>query len=194
MDISKLIAALAVSGGAIHPQGHVREGNERGYPMTVDYSSLSERWDKPSSEIERAKIPNKEAKAAATRYGLGFKNIGPEDAIAMHGAGFKAQDDIARIIEDKESKEAMYLANAILKGAYAAGIPDKLAKNSPDYPDGGDIGEMKRISGNKYVRPMMGFSAIMDLMKSQRPEQNWDVSAGVMPNSTAVGLTFNKRF
>jgi len=44
------------------------------------------------------------------------------------------------------------------------------------------------------VRPMMGFSAIMDLMKSQRPEQNWDVSAGVMPNSTAVGLTFNKRF
>ena len=191
MDISKLIAALAVSGGAVHPQGHVREGNDRGYPMTVDYGNLTESWGDNGPKSPKWTSKDKEN---ASKYGMNLYDKSKEDEIAIQGAGFKAQDDIARIIEDKESKEAMYLANAILKGAQVAGLSKKLVKTSPEHPQNSDIDEMKKISGNKYVRPMMGFSAIMDLMKSQRPEQNWDVSAGVMPNSTAVGLTFNKRF
>lgn len=194
MDISKLMAALAVSGGVLHPQGHVQEGAKRSVPLSVDYRHMSERWGKSPEEIEKAPQIDGAAEKITNKYGLGVYNKGPEDVMAIHGAGFKAQDDIARALEDRESKEAMYLANAILKGAYAAGLPDKLTKDAPDYPTNGDIRDMKRISGNNYIRPMMGFSALMDLMKSQMPEQNWDVSAGVMPNSTAVGLTFNKRF
>jgi len=181
MDFKELAAALALSAGAVHPLGHVSEGGKRGVPIRVHYKNMAEHWQKEP------------------------KNAGDEAAI--HGAGFQAQDDVARAIEDKDTREAAYLANAILKGGYAARVTDKLGKNV----SGGDIGGMERVSGNRLTRPLVGFSAIMDLIKSQRPEQTWDVSAGPVGESIpnpmgpdadvakadrhpAVGLMFRKRF
>ena len=183
MDFKKLAAALALSAGAVHPLGHVSEGGKRGVPMRVDYKNMVENWQgEPRSAGDEA---------------------------AIHGAGFKAQDDVARALEDKDSREAAYLANAILKGGYAAGVADKMAKG---MTSGGDIGGMERASGNRLTRPLVGFSAVMDLIKSQRPEQTWDISAGPVGESIqdkmigpdgdipkadqhpAVGLIFHKRF
>lgn len=186
MDLQALLAALALSAGAAHPLGHVSEGGKRGVPMTIDYKNMVESW-------------KTDPKTAG-------------DSMAIHGAGFKAQDDIARAIENPKAKEAAYLANAILKGGYAAGISDKMAKG---MENGGDIGGMERASGNKLTRPLVGFAAAMDLIKSQRPEQDWDISAGpvgfasaapphgvsgldadvpLADKRPAMGLTFTKRF
>ena len=189
MDFKKLAAALALSAGAAHPMGHVSEGGKRGVPMRVNYGDLTEEWQA-------------EPRSAG-------------DAASIHGAGFKAQDDIARAIEEPESREAAYLANAILKGGYAAGIADKFSKMS----SGGDIAGMEQASGNKATRALVGFSALMDLIKSQRPQQDWDISAGrvgfnevpedmtkphgmaspdtdipLADKHPAVGLIFRKRF
>jgi len=164
MDAESLIAALLISGGFVHPYGHVAEGSKRGVPMRVDYESFAEEWEEPENK---------------------------NDAISIHGAGFKAQDDVARRIDDPKAREAAYLANAILKGTYAMGLPDMIAKG---MPKGGDYGKMTELSGNKYTRKTLALSALMDLLNARNPDSNLSMGLEVMPGSTAVGPVFHARW
>lgn len=166
----ELAAALAAMGGMVHPGGHLQEANKLGDPGSVDYKTLTEGYKKPLS------------------------SLGPEGEMAVQGAGFKAQDDVARMLEDPKAKEAAYLANAILKGSYASGLSDRMSEAmGGGFADRyGDLGAMNRISGTKAMRPAMGFAALMDLYKSQHPNQNWDVSVG--PMERGVGATFTTRW
>ena len=166
MDVESLIAALLISGGFVHPQGHVSEGYKQDVPLRIDYRTLTEK-----------RINNNEADA--------------EGETALYGAGFKAQDDVARRIDDPKAREAAYLANAILKGTYAMGIPDMIAKG---MPKGGDYGRMTELSGNKYTRKTLALSALMDLLNARNPDSNLSMGLEVMPGSTAVGPVFHARW
>ena len=76
MDLSKLMLAALVSGGVVHPYGHVQQGAENGTPTTIDYKNM----------VEDRRGHSKNA----------------ADETGWHGAGFKAQDRLKNALNSPE--------------------------------------------------------------------------------------------
>ncbi len=117
----------------VHPYGHIAEANQYGLPARVDYRNLNERWRESGD---------------------------PRIDANLHGAGFAAQDAVKGTMAGKE-RDNMALANALYKGFYLAGGPSILGANT-DFKRG-DIEALKNKTGNKFVGPMLGASALADL-------------------------------
>jgi hypothetical protein len=169
-DLAKM---LLLQTALVHPQGHMQTAANLGNPGKIDYKTFTESYDR------------------------NLDTMPPKQEMAIQGAGFKNQDDFARGLSG-DDKAAAYLANALTKASYASGLTDKITQHlnpGVGFADHyGDLGGMNRLSGTKLARPLYGFAALADLYKSQHPEQNWDISAGPIDGSRALGLKFTTRW
>ena len=184
-DIKGFLQALTAL-SLIHPYGHVQYGDTHGTPTSIDWGKQTEVRD--TNDAGRPVVIDPEHPGQIENAHSDVNDVG------WNSAGFGIQDKLTRATSGTPDNENMHLANAAYKMAYVLGLPRLTAAGENMATPNGDIGEMERISGNKYTRHLLGFAALADLIKSQRPEQTWDVSAGPMPNTTAMGLTFTKRF
>jgi hypothetical protein len=133
-DIDSDLISLLLTSGVVHPWSHVSEANRYGYPARVDYRNLVETFP----EIEDRRI----------------------DA-AINGAGFSSQDALKNSLGGS-ARDSMAKANALYKAFYLAGGPSILGANT--RYKGGDIEALKKSTGNKYIAPMLGASAISDAL------------------------------
>lgn len=103
-------------------------------------------------------------------------------AADIHGAGFGFQDTIRNLIPDEETRNNVGEMSALIKGLYLAGVPMKLSKQ---MKSGGDIEALERTSGNRYVKPLVGISALADL---------YDIPIKFTTVNGAPGLMYSMRF
>ena len=134
MPTEKDLLSLLLTSGVVHPWGHVGRASEYGIPASVNYGDLTENW-------KYAGDPRVDA--------------------ALHGAGFDTQDRVKSMMTGAD-RDSMAKANALYKGLYLAGGPSILGAKT-GYKKG-DIEGIKNASGNKYVGPMLGASAIADAL------------------------------
>lgn len=106
--------------------------------------------------------------------------------IDINGAGFQAQDNVVNRSSNKDAS----LVSALIKGAYLAGVPGMLNKNLDGY---GDINNMVRESGNKYVPHMIGLTSLSDMMGYMNPDRNWSLGFSTF-GTGQPGLLFNYRW
>lgn len=115
-----------------------------------------------------------------------FKNV--SDETDWNGSGFTAQDKFKRALDSPEAD----LATGLYKLLY----PITQSKVAPTGVSGGDIGEMRRLSGNKYVKESLALSALWDLLKSTKAGReklkNKDLSFTTIDGNP--GLTATWRF
>lgn len=112
-----------------------------------------------------------------------FKNTA--DETAWNGAGFAAQDKFKDAVNNPE----LDLVTGVSKLFY----PMLQKRLAPMGVQGGDIGEMERVSGNKHVGEMVAASALWDILKSRgmvgdKTNVNFDVFDG------APGLKITRRW
>ena len=157
-DLSQILAALGISGGYIHPQGHVASGMENNIPMTVDYGKRREYWQDTGD---------------------------PRIDTQIHAGGFTEQDKLSHAMGGTDQETAMHIANALYKLGYLSKI--SIPRDIP-----GDVESIEKISGNKYTKPIIGASALMDILKASNPKDRWDVQF-IAPEG-APGLQFNYRW
>lgn len=94
-DIQDILAAYAITSGALHPYGHVAEGSRHEVPVRINYGDLAEYWDENAG--------------------------GSRVQTDMHGGGFAMQDRISRAMPYGGEASALATANAINKLLYMAG-------------------------------------------------------------------------
>lgn len=174
MDLSSLLAAyLALSGG--HTLGHLSVANDTGAPSKINWNDLTERWNRPESEIARPLM------------GKPFYIPGPKET-QRQGAGFSLQDKLTSTIGTPETS----MANALYKAMYLTGISNAFGGN-PNYKDG-DIGGIAKNAGihSDKIKAMLGVSALADLVKANRPDDKWNVRFHATEGNP--GLMFDWRF
>lgn len=154
MTLQEFLQAYALVSGA-HTAGHFNEASKQGLPISLDTKTFTENWGTPTSD---------------------------RNAARMHGAGFEAQDNITRPMNDK----AINLANALYKALYASGVTLAGSNMKSD----GDIGATTEKSGNKYTRELVLASALSDLMKSQQSNPNMGLRFHVTDGAPGLMLDY----
>jgi hypothetical protein len=132
--MDKDLLSLLLTSGVVHPWGHVGKAAEYGIPANVNYGSMTEDWNYAGD---------------------------PRVDADLHGAGFDAQDRVKAMMSGSD-RDSMAKANALYKAFYLAGGPSILGAKT-GYKKG-DIEGIKKMSGNKYVGPMLGASAVSDAL------------------------------
>lgn len=159
MDIQSLLLAAALAQGS-HTGGHFQSGAENGIPMHL--SGLAEVWEKRPKDNT--------------------------DAARIHGAGFRAQEELNRMAEGTDIERQIRLANALIKLGYTAGVPQML---SPGLA--GDFQWMDRTSGSRNAKPFVALSGLSDLYHAYNPQTKYDVGFDQSPNGTPL-LTLSGKF
>ena len=184
MDIEKLLLAYLISQGA-HTAGHFYQAQNSGNPLRdvpikLDAKNLAEQWDVPDkwSAPHRGGDPYAGLRMSHEDY-IADNNRKTTD---IRGHGFAMQDRIRETIDDPETKKNVATMGALIKGLYLAGVPMMLSKQ---INSGGDIEGMEQSSGNKYVKHLVGASALADVYGL--PVQFTTVDG-------APGLMYTKRF
>lgn len=157
MDLQALIAAYLISQGA-HTGGHFYEANKQDVPAKMNMYALSESWQARNRQ---------------------------QDA-DINGAGFSMQDRVREMLPDEERKNVA-LANAIFKGLYLAGLPNKLSGN---IQQGGDVAGMERSSGNKYAKAIVASSIVGDLIRSRSPDSRVSYGFDVVDGAPGGRVNF----
>lgn len=193
MSLSDLFIAYLIAQGA-HTGGHFIQAQNPGNPMRdepmrLDVRNLQEIWknwdsNNPGHLIDRwtAAPPGSPVARAQMSHEDYLKDI-DKKATDIHGAGFAWQDNIRNLIPDKETRDNVGKMSALIKGLYLTGVPQKLSRQITST--GGDIEDMKRVSGNKYVKPLVAASALADL---------YDVPLKFTTINGSPGLMYNMRF
>lgn len=182
MGLLDLIAAYAIAQGS-HTGGHFNQASNQGNPMRDVPMGLSV---KQMAELWRT--PDRWSKGGTS------KDMTHEDYLKdiskkrtdIHGAGFAMQDKVRDNLSGKEREEVSKM-NALIKALYVAGIPQKLSKLDGTK---GDIKEMQKESGNKYVPHMVGLTALSDLLQKKDSR----TSLGFRVENGQPGLVINHRF
>jgi hypothetical protein len=143
-----------------HTGGHFAEANRQDVPMKLDMKKLSEDWNQDK--------------------------ISKKDATDIHGKGFEFQDLISSGADGK-TREDVSKINALIKAFYLVGGPQIFSKLDGTQ---GDIKEMQKFSGNKYVPHMIGLTALSDLLQTKDSKN----SLGFVVNNGQPGLVWNRRF
>lgn len=176
MGFKELIQAYIIGQGS-HTGGHFIQAQNpdnpmRDVPMKLDARNLVENWDIPDKwSPPREDNPYKDLHMSHKDY-LADNNRKSAD---IHGAGFAEQDRIRNLIDDPETKKDVSIVNALIKGAYLAGVPMKLSKQ---IRSGGDIEGMEATSGNKHIKEFVGASALWDLLKGTGAIKNQNIDYG----------------
>lgn len=180
-NILPILEAFLISQGA-HTGGHLQEAEIQNVPIDLNLKHMSENWEiRPYTlglnEIRKSPwghlwLSNEERANDENRR-----------RAAIHGAGFSMQDRVRDMIDDPETKNNVSNMGALIKGLYIAGIPGKMSKELGKL--GGDIEGMKRSSGNKYVKHLVGASALADV---------YGIPVQFTTVGGAPGLVFNRRF
>lgn len=105
----------------------------------------------------------------------------------IHGAGFSAQDLASHILSGTKYEVPLRIANMLYKIGYSPSVKANISDNQKT-----DIGNLRETTGNKYVGPIIGATALADLIKAYRPDDKWDVQF-ITPEG-APGLQFNYRW
>lgn len=161
----KNLLKAALMNQATHTQGHMDEAYRQG--MSPAYVDWSEGVEVVPRWVSNPKTDQQ--KRAASIW---------------HGAGFKGQAEAGEQLQGTELELPYRAIEGLSKLGYIAGM-----KTSGTQ---GDIENLERTSGNKLIKPIVGVSAVVDLLKAYKPNKDWDVRF-VTPQG-APGLMFNKRF
>lgn len=182
MDAVSLFQALAMAQAA-HTGGHFVEASRKDMPMSLDAKNFVEWWGQAPNG---PKFQINEATGKPEQVPGGLSSL---DRSSIHGAGFSFQDLMEQAQNDPEKRKNMALANAIIKGLYLSGAPNKISK---EMIAGGDIGGMERESGNKDTKGLLALSLLADLYKYNNPNSNVDLRF-VTPNG-APGVMLDYKF
>ena len=109
--------------------------------------------------------------------------------VDINGAGFGMQDLLSRGLGGTELEKTL-LANALIKGGYVLGLPGVFDRNLKGY---GDIENIERLSGNRFVRELVILSALSDLYNYGSGNNQWGVGLSTF-GTGQPGLMFNYRW
>lgn len=98
------------------------------------------------------------------------------DETDWHGAGFAAQDRLKNALRTPEAD----LVTGLSKLLY----PATQRMFAPTGIQGGDIGGMKRASGNNHVGELVALSALIDLVNSTKPNRNGSLNFTTLDRGT----------
>lgn len=161
MNIPETLLAYMLSQGA-HTLGHFKQGNDLGIGMKLD--GTAEIWDRESEY--------------------------PQENARIHGAGYRAQNALAKMADGTKYEPTMRMGNALNKLGYLLG------ENTPLPPADGwsDNDGLDRSIGKHYGREALAISALADLYKAKNPGQNWDLGYWQDEMTGAPGLQFEYRW
>ena len=187
MDLLSLLQAYAIMQGS-HTGGHFDSASKIGVPISMN-GITEENWGEPTETKTR---PHYEpVKTGNGIFDKKYIQTGIEEYQSpnyraktdINGAGFQIQDEISSKVNNKETS----LVNAFLKSLYLAGVPKIMNGNQ------GDIKEMQKSSGNRYVPHIVGATALSDVIGSMYPKRDWSLGFSTFGNGQP-GVVFNKRF
>ncbi|MEE9354207.1 MAG: hypothetical protein V3U75_01320 [Methylococcaceae bacterium] len=125
-----------------HSLGHVGQGNRVGIPVKVNPNEFTETWHTRDKK----------------------------KALKIHGAGFRAQDELTRQLGASSMPKEASLANAIYKAGYLLGV----AKQVTGVDD--DIDHIGKNTGSKTPTQLSLIASILsDIHKSKHPDRKWDL-------------------
>jgi hypothetical protein len=116
-----------------HTGGHFQQADALGIPISLDARNLVEVYH-PRTTEQRA---------------------------LMAGAGYQAQDFLARASVGESFGRSMRWANALYKALYLGNVPSKLSSR---MVPAGDLGEMDRSLGRHYGREILASTMVADLV------------------------------
>ena len=185
MGLLDLIAAYAIAQGA-HTGGHFKQATNqenpmRDVPMGLNAKEFAEKWQ----VNDEWKAPNGKYKELVMSHEDYLKD-NVKKKTDIHGAGFATQD----MMRDKMSgktREDVSKMNALIKLMYLAGVPGML---NEQFKSSGDIKEMQKESGNKYVPHMVGLTALSDILQKKDSK----TSLGFRVENGQPGLVINHRW
>lgn len=164
MDFQGLLKA-GLMNQATHTGGHMEEAYRQGMrPAYVDWSE--------GVEVVPRWVNNPQNDQQKRAAGI------------WHSAGFEEQQETARKLEGTGLEGDFRLTEGLYKLGYLAGLHSSNTQ--------GDVESLTRISGNKATPGLLGFSALVDLYKSQNPDPSWDIN--FIAPSGAPGLLFSREF
>lgn len=167
----------------IHPAGHLTYGNQASGNARLDVGNLSEKWRGPIRAYREPTVEDilqSRTMISRDREGMDHLAVPIYDETAQSnfgGAGFEAQDAFGRA----KKSPAYNIGNALHKAMYLAGSDRFSGANL-----GGDIRQMERNSGNKYVEALLAATAADDLRRAFNPDSN--VSLDFTTNNGAPGI------
>lgn len=161
MSVSDLLQAF-LANQAAHTQGHMASAEQMGMPSYVD-------WQR-GVEVVPPWVSNpqtEDQRRAATMW---------------HGAGFMGQQNTGKQAEGGSFQQPYDLAQGLYKALYSLGVK----------PSGisGDIENMERISGNRYVKPLLGVSALSDLYRAYNPDAKFGIDFVAPQGAPGIQLNF----
>lgn len=110
----------------------------------------------------------------------------PDDrkAAQVGGGGFKHQGTLTSRLLGSDIEPEARVMSGMMKLLYPL-VQSKLQPNPKDS----DVYQMER-SGNRYVKELVGLSALVDLFKSVNPDKRWDYSFDVIDGAPGGRLDF----
>jgi len=135
ISLKDLAAAMALSYGGAHPQGHLNEARKLGVRGRVDYKEMVERYNREQ-----------------------FDALTDEEKAKIHAAGFEGQQTFANALSGTSMDKESRIANALYKLGYIANIKPKGTKGDPEL-----LAETSKTSRGR-INSLLAASAAYDLM------------------------------